>query len=86
MKSITIRGVDSALSSALGSLSKGESKSINQIILDLLRKETGLAKAKQFTRSYEDLDDLFGSWSDQDYEQVERAISQQRTIDPDLWS
>ena len=86
MKSITIRGVDSALSNALRTLSKGESKSINQIILDLLRKETGLAKAKQFTRSYHDLDDLFGSWSDQDYEQVEKTVSQQRKIDRELWS
>ncbi len=86
MKSITIRGVDSALSNALLSLSKEEKKSINQFILDLLHKETGLAKAKQFTRSYNDLDNLFGSWSEQDYQQIENAISQQRKIDQDLWS
>ena len=76
MKSITIRGVDAALSVALQALSKVESKSINQFILDLLRKETGLSKSKQFTKTYHDLDDLFGSWSEENYQQIENSINE----------
>lgn len=86
MKSITIRGVDGDLSTALQTLSKRKSKSINQCILDLLRKETGLNKTKSFTRSYHDLDALFGSWSKEQYQQVQGSLNSQRTIDAELWS
>lgn len=86
MKSITIRGVDGDLSTALQILSKSKSKSVNQCILDLLRKETGLRKTKSFTRSYHDLDDLFGSWTEEQYQQVQGSLNSQRTIDAELWS
>ena len=86
MKSITIRGVDRDLSTALQTLSKNKSKSINQFILDLLRKETGLIKTKKFTRCYHDLDDLFGSWSEDQYQQMQDSTHSQRIIDEELWS
>lgn len=86
MKSITIRGIDDELSTLLRTLSKEKSKSINQFILDVLRQETGLVKAKNFTRCYHDLDHLFGSWSEEQYQQIEKDIQSQRGIDKELWS
>ena len=85
MKVVTIRGIDQEVSDRLKSLSEKQNKSMNQLTVELIKEGLGLAKEKKFTRVYDDLDDLFGRWSDDEYEEISAKISEGRKIDSELW-
>jgi len=86
MGSISIRGVDDDLASKLKEEARLANKSMNQLILDLLKAQMGLAKPKVFTAVHHDLDDLFGRWSPEDYDLIQDKIDRERSIDQELWS
>ena len=52
MKSISIRGVDDQLATLLKREAKAAQKSINQFVLEVLKKQVGLDKKKGSTRKY----------------------------------
>ena len=85
MKAITIRGIDPSVSDKLKKVAKSEGKSVNQLVLDLIKQSVGMQK-KKFTRQYDDLDHLFGKWSRSEFEKIQGFIDSQRKIDPELWS
>jgi len=85
MKTITLRGVDDGLSDALKRASGEANQSVNQFILDRLKRDLGLSKPKKFTRVFDDLDDLFGSWTEEEYGRIDERLNEQRRIDPELW-
>ncbi len=84
MKAITIRGLDPLVSEKLKQVAKKEGKSVNQLVLDLIKQNVGMQK-KKFTRQYDDLDHLFGKWSRSEFEKIEGFIESERKIDPELW-
>ncbi len=86
MKNITIRGIDEALDQALKTTAREESRSINQLVLEVLKERFGLTKVTHHTHRHHDLDDLFGRWSAEEYERIQGAVDEQRKIDPELWS
>jgi hypothetical protein len=75
----TIRNVSKQVDTALRKHAKRRGKSLNQLALDALAKEAGLGEPTR----YRDLSWLAGSWV-QDPE-FDKAIEDQRRIDPDLW-
>ena len=85
MKIISLRGVDEELAGRLQQTAKSEGKSVNQLVLETLRRRFGLDRDKRFTRVYQDLDALFGTWSDEDYETIQGRIDADRRIDAELW-
>ena len=85
MSSLSIRGVDSQLAEILKQKAKEVQKSTNQLVLEILRKHVGLEKEKRFTQEYDDLDNLFGRWSEQEFDQISSKIGSERKIDEDLW-
>ncbi len=85
MKAITIRGLDPDLAENLKSTAKKQGKSINQLTIDLLKAGLGLIKAKKYSREYDDLDGLFGQWSDEEFNAVESKIASERCVDSELW-
>ena len=85
MSSLSIRGVDPQLAAVLKEQAKKSQKSINQFVLDTLRQHFGLMKEKHFTREYEDLDNLFGRWSDEEFTAIQGKIDGERQIDEELW-
>lgn len=85
MKVVTIRGIDQEVSDRLKSLSEKQNKSMNQLTVELIKEGLGLTKEKKFTRVYDDLDDLFGRWSDDEYEEISAKISEGKQIDSELW-
>lgn len=85
MKSVTIRGVDEHLAELLKKRAASERKSMNQFLLDIIKNSLGISREKQFTVEYDDLDSLFGSWSESEFEQIQGKISVQRQIDQELW-
>lgn len=85
MGALSIRGVDEQLSTLLKQQASASKKSVNQFILETLRRHVGLEKAKHFTREYDDLDNLFGKWSARDFDQIQGKIDGERKIDKELW-
>jgi hypothetical protein len=85
MKSISIRGVDDELATVLKKNALAEKKSVNQYLLDSLKKLTGLDNTKRFTAQYNDLDDLFGNWTKHEFDAVQTKIDEERRIDEELW-
>jgi hypothetical protein len=85
MKAVTIRGIEPEISEKLKSIAAKQGKSVNQLMLELIKKNLGFEKEKKYSREYHDLDDLFGKWSDEDYECIQGKISRERQIDQELW-
>lgn len=85
MKSITIRGVDPALSEKMKQAAREESQSVNQLVLDVLQEHFGLKKQKRFTTVHQDMDHLFGRWSEEEFKQIQGKIDAERVIDRELW-
>ena len=85
MGALSIRGVSDQLSTLLKQQAEASHKSVNQFVLETLKQHVGLGKSKRFTRRYDDLDDLFGKWSENQYKQVQRKIDGERKIDEELW-
>ncbi len=86
MKSITIRGIDEPLDQALKAVAEKEARSVNQLVLDVLRERFGLAKAARHSARHHDLDPLFGRWTAEEYLEIQDAAEEQRKVDPELWS
>ena len=82
MKTITIRGIDDTISEKCKKIAKEEGKSVNQFVLDTLRERVGL---KKHTVVYNDMDHLFGIWSEDDYKAIQEKIDSERKIDNELW-
>lgn len=85
MKTITIRGIDEQMSQRIRERARGESLSLNQYILRILRVALGLAKERNHTRRYKDLDYLIGSWTEEEFLEFEESQKPFATIDEDLW-
>ena len=85
MKTLSIRGVDDDLGKLIKSAAKKEEKSVNNFVLDVLRKQVGTGKEKRFSREWHDLDSLFGSWSAEEYADIQGRIDAQRQVDDELW-
>jgi hypothetical protein len=85
LKSITLRGLDEHLAETLKKEAKGEGKSLNQFILDILKERMGLQKGKRFTAVHHDMDHLFGKWSEKEFRRIQKRISSERKIDEELW-
>ncbi|MCI5225643.1 MAG: antitoxin [Candidatus Electrothrix sp. AX2] len=85
MGSISIQGVDEQLTALLKQQAAKARTSVNQFIIDTLKKHVGLEKEKQFIKEYDDLDHLFGSWSEEEFSEIQGTISSERRIDQELW-
>ena len=85
MKNITIRGIDEALDQALKTAADRETRSVNQLVFEVLRERFGLTKAAFHIRRHHDLDDLFGRWSEEEDQRVQDVVSKQRKVDPEFW-
>ncbi len=85
MKAVTIRGVEPEVAAKLKFAAAKQGKSINQLVLEFIKKNLGLEKEKKYSLEYNDLDELFGRWTDDEFEKIQSKINQERQIDQDLW-
>ena len=81
MKSFTIRGIDDKLYNEIKKRSSDRSMSINKFILSILKAGTGLEKDKKYTKIYNDLDVLFGKWSEEKYNLITKKVTSERAVD-----
>lgn len=85
MGSLSIRGVDEDLAALLKNAASLEHKSVNQLVLETLKKKVGLEKDKRFTHEWHELDSLFGRWSEEEFSEIQGKIQDERRIDEELW-
>ena len=85
MKNITVRGLDPELEEKLKQAARKDGKSVNQVVLDALKKQFGLEKERRFTTVHRDMDHLFGRWSEEEFEQIQGKIDSERKVDEELW-
>ena len=85
MSNLSIRGIDPDLATTLKQQAQASGKSVNQLVLDVLKEHTGQPKKKHFTQEYHDLDFLFGQWSDNEFQKIQTKIDDESRIDDELW-
>ena len=85
MKAITIRGINSDMSVKLKQVAESEKKSVNQLVLDLLKQNIGMQKKKKYTKTHNDLDDLFGRWSDEEFDKMAKKYQVESERERKLW-
>ena len=81
MKAISIRGIDREVSDKLKKIAQKDGKSVNQYIVDMIKQNIGMQKEKKYTKTYDDLDHLFGRWSASEFKKIKKSIDSQRKID-----
>jgi hypothetical protein len=81
MHTLNIRGIGDSLYNKIKLESQSKGLSINKFLIAVL---SGLLGEKE-KLEYHDMDDLFGSWSETEYRDVEEAITESRVIDDELW-
>jgi HicB family len=77
----TIRNVSPRLDRALRVKAAERGVSLNRLVIQALEAEAGYGAGP---RTYHDLDDLFGSWVPD--EAMDRALAEQRQVDPRDWA
>ena len=85
MKQLTIRGFDDDLAAQIERLANREGISMNQAVLKLLRKGAGLGRRDRVDTVGASLDDLIGTWTADEAQQIERAIEDFENIDDSIW-
>ncbi len=84
MNAITVRNLPPAVAKAVKERAKREKLSLNKAIVRLLEEATGTGKATKRV-VHHDLDRFFGTWTKEEADAFDEALSEQRQIDPEMW-
>jgi len=85
LSQLTIRGFDPEVAEHLRELARREGLSLNQAVMKLLRRATGMEEGTQPRRVGSTLDDLAGTWSERDAREFATALEPMERIDEDMW-
>lgn len=84
MKTITLRNIDPELEKALTEKAELESISLNSVVLRVLQEAFGLRKRPRRERNPQ-LEELAGSWSEEDQAEFEKNTVAFNKVDEVLW-
>lgn len=85
MKAITIRNIPPEVARSIRRKAETERTSLNKAVVALLEGRLGAGGRKRSKTRYDDLDFLAGSWTRQEAGAFDKALAEQRVIDPELW-
>jgi plasmid stability protein len=85
MKAITVRNLPPAVARTIRERASREGISTNKAVISLLEEATGRKRPRGAAHVHHELDALAGAWSREESLEFERALREQRTIDPELW-
>lgn len=77
--------MDDRLAALIERQAREEGISMNKLIKRLLAQALGISPQPKQSRR-EQFEDLFGSWSKEDFEEFETHTGDLRTIDPEDWT
>ena len=78
-RQITLRNVSPELARRLKGLAEAEGTSVNTAVLNLLEKALGVDERRRR------LEERYGTWTEQDFQEFEVALKAQRSVDDELW-
>lgn len=81
---LTIRSLGPSLRAALEREAARRGQSLNKTVLALLAERLGLANSTT-SLTYDDLDELAGTWSKSEARGFDEALQAQRQVDAKLW-
>ena len=84
MNTLTIRGVDEQALGQLRKQAKSRHFSMNKFVLETLHKIAFPGESGK-VREWHDLDSFFGSWSEEEGNQIKERCGKLRKIDSELW-
>lgn len=84
MKAITLRNLPDAVTRLIRRKAATEGISLNRAVIKVLEERFGVGAPLPEPRHHE-LDELAGSWSDEEAQAFDHALAAQRAIDPELW-
>ncbi len=84
MNAITVRNLPPAVAKAVKDRARKEKLSLNKAIVSLLEEATGAGKGRK-RAVHHDLDKFFGTWTRKEADAFDRALKEQRQIDPEMW-
>lgn len=84
MKTVTIRGIDAEMDQMIKSKAEQSNLSVNQWLLQALKKITGTGKEPAF-KKYHDLDSLAGGWSKEETKTFNKNTQIFERIDKGVW-
>ena len=80
MKAMSVRYIDERTFEKLKKASREAGLSVNKFVVKLLKNAVN-----NDSEQFHDLDDLLGSWEDEEFKLVSKAAKSQRKIDKELW-
>ncbi len=84
MPTMTLRGLKEEEAERLREEARREGVSLNALLLRLIREGAGLAH-RPWRPRYHDLDDLAGTWTEEEAQAVLAALEETEQIDPGMW-
>lgn len=86
-RQLTIRGFEPEVEAHIHELARREQLSLNQAVMQLLRRGAGVAEAKQREADCigTSLDHLAGTWTAKDEREFARAVASLERVDPEFW-
>lgn len=87
LRQLTVRGFEPEVEARIRDLARRERLSLNQAVMQLLRRATGLdeGRPREADRVGASLDHLAGTWSAEDERRFTEAIAPLERIDPEFW-
>lgn len=82
MRHLTIRNIPSEVAEALEKTRDRSRASLNQTVIDLLRRALGVRGQGEQTNG---LASLAGTWTKEEHERFEAAVAVTEQIDEELW-
>lgn len=80
MRTLTVRNVPSEVAEALEREKRRRGESLNQTVIELLTQGLGVGTARS-----NGLARLAGRWSEEEFEEFQRAVAPFEEIDDELW-
>ena len=84
MNAITLRNIPREVRDAIERRAREEGLSFNRTVLRMLEESLGL-RSERPRVPHQDLDHLAGTWSSEEADEFDAALSEQRRVDPGLW-
>ena len=84
MTAITLRNIPIELQDAIRRRAQADGVSLNRTVQRMLEEYSGL-RQKPGPIVYDDLDHLAGTWTEEEADSFDAALTEQRRIDPELW-
>jgi hypothetical protein len=85
MTAITLRNIPSKLQDVIRRRAGKYGLSLNKTVIRMLEEAAGQRTAPG-RELHNDLDHLAGTWSEEEAAAFDAALSEQRRVDPELWS